>query len=228
MRSKHIPEEDWWEATAPLDRQAMGRIFAEVKRPFAVPERDVEALHIAAAVLSNRLCQMVVAKLPPPPKSRRKDVLRATVELSRQIQAIQEDGYAAPPMLPRAWLAELQRWTRADLRGPGRPKSVSNRTTIPPLLDLYVVAFGVPPSHTRNGPTARFLKAWRKEIEAAVGASADLHGASTCLPILNDSNTLRLIQDWRAEGLRRRVGHKTFWAVVLALDPARGIIHPKA
>lgn len=228
MRAKNIPAEDWWKAVAPLDRHAMERVFAEVRRPFAVPERDIEALYIAAAALSKRICQMVTAKPPSPPKARRAEVLRTAVTLGHAIRALQEDGFAAPPMLPPTWLAELQSWATADLRQRGRPKSQANRISLPPLLDLYAVAFGVPPTHTQGGPAARFLKAWRKEVAAAATTSADLQGAPALLPALTESNTLRLIQDWRGDGIRRRIAHKTFWMVVLALDPTRGEIRSQA
>jgi hypothetical protein len=204
MRATHIPVGKWWEAAAPIDRASMQRVFAAVGRPIAVQEADIEALHIAAAVLSKHIIQNI-SEPPPPPKARRRDVVRATVTLGRQLLAIQEEGYAAPPMLPPTWLSELRGWATANLRQRGRPRSDPNRIAIPRLLDLYALSFGVPPSHTKNGPTARFLTAWGNEVADAVSATVELRLAATRLPVLNTTNTLRLIQDWRSEGLRRRV-----------------------
>lgn len=228
MRAEHIPADKFWEAVAPLDRQAIERVFGAVRQDFAVSARDVEALHIAAALLSKQICQILAAKPPSAPKAHRAEVLRRAMQLHRQISSLKQRGYGSPPMLPLTWLAALQRWAKADLLEPGRPRKDANRIAMTRLLDLYFVAFGKAPSHTAKGPTERFLEAWQKEVSAAAAANADLEGAVARLPKLNASNSRKLIQDWRADSLRRRIGQKTFWSVVLALDPSRGEIHRRA
>jgi hypothetical protein len=228
MRAEHTPADKFWEGVVPLDRQAMARVFAAVRQDLVVSARDVEALQITAALLSNQIFLKLAAKPPPAPKARRMRVLQHTTALQREIVSILQDGYLAPPLLPTTWLTALQAWVLTDLLKRGRPTKDANRMIMTRLLDLYFIAFGKEPSHTANGPTTRFLKAWQREVSASAAANTIFKEAVARLPSLTDSNTRRLIQDWRADSSSRRIARKTFIGVILALDPSRGEIRPWA
>jgi hypothetical protein len=226
MRAEHTPADKFWEGVAPLDRQAMARVFAAARQDLVVSARDVEALQITAALLSNQICQKLAAKPPPAPRARRMRVWQRATALHREIVAVLQDGYRAPPILPTTWLTALESWVLTDLLKRGRPTKYANQMVMTRLLDLYFIAFGKEPSHTANGPTTRFLKAWQTEVSAAAAATTVFEGAVARLPLLTDSNTRRLIQDWRADSSRRRTARNTFIGVMLALDPSRGEIRP--
>ncbi len=220
-----VPMDEWWRALSPFTEAAADRILSSARKPTADPARDEMALRITVAAVSVSILTRI-AKIPPPaaPKAFRADVVRMALRLGKALDAAQAREFAPPPVLPPEWVQQVVDWARKGLQARGRPKCKASRIMYPALLNLFSLAYGVKPTHTKDGPAVRFLSVWLQETKAALAGTPLWAAAAPHLEPPTMSNLLRLIQDWAAPAKRQKEPARLYATVVLALDPSRGVI----
>lgn len=124
-------------------------------------------LATAADVLNRITVEYIQTGLRLPnsrPKRRSLELMRSNFDrLHNELSKFKDIDYR-PPQLPREWVCDFSRWLTAEydyLVAGARRKS--HHKLINELLEFYEVAFGVPPTATRQGSTAKFLQTHLKK-----------------------------------------------------------------